>query len=450
MFLALFLAASPASWVPVRWTSNDPATLDLFDQTPVNCLLVEPGQWSMPFAAAAAARKISVLGVVHPGPNALDQARQAASLGLSAVVLEGDFPASVAKALGDSKIPYVELCSRNKMRFDPGQPIAGTNQGIWPGVDTGKGGEAKSAPSGTPWIDTNTGFLRFVRALTPAPVWIGNLPPSNTVIGVDRYLQSIGDAAMSGAHWIVALDGDLNRRLLSRDPRALNQWKSIADCLRFYEDHAEWRSWQPRSDLALVEDASSGALLSGSILDMIAVKHTPVRPIPPVKLSNDALKGLTMAADVNPSALTAPQRQALVAFTRAGGTLLNAPPGWKFVLPKDNQITLDASSLQQLDEIWKELNSLTGRKNLGARLFNVSTMISNLIEAPAGSPVVLHLVNYSDYAVDSITVHVSGHFTHARLLTPGAKPIALAPYDVEEGTAVDIEKMDTVAAIELE
>ncbi len=450
MFLALFLAVSPSSWVPVRWTSSDPVTLDLLNETPVNCLLVERAQWSKPFAVAAAARKISVLGVVHPGPSALDQARQAAALGLSAVVLEGDFPAAIATALGDSKIPYVELCSRNKMRFDPGQAIAGTDQGIWPGVDTGKGGEAKSAPSGTPWIDTNTGFLRFVHALTPSPVWIGNLPPSNAVVGVDRYLQAIGDAAMSGAHWIVALDGDLNQRLLARDPRALNQWKSIADCLQFYEDHAEWRAWQPRSDLALVEDAASGALLSGSILDMIAVKHTPVRPIPPAKLSGDSLKGLTMAADVNPSALTPAQRQALAAFTRAGGTLLNAPAGWKFVLPKDNQITLDASSLQQLDEIWKELNSLTGRKNLGARLFNVSTMISNLIEAPGGSPVVLHLVNYSDYAVDSITVHVSGHFTHAVLFTPGAKPVALAPYDVEEGTAVDIDKMNTVAALELQ
>src|SRR5579863_4848212 len=142
MFLALFLAVSPSSWVPVRWTSSDPVTLDLLNQTPVNCLLLERAQWSKPFAAAASARKISVLGVVHPGPSALDQARQAAALALSAVVLEGDFPAAIDKALGDSKVPYVELCSRNKMRFDPGQAIAGTNQGIWPGVDTGKGGEA--------------------------------------------------------------------------------------------------------------------------------------------------------------------------------------------------------------------------------------------------------------------------------------------------------------------
>ncbi len=451
MFLAaLLLSSTPSAWVPARWASGDPASLDLLRPTPLNCLLVEHPKWSKPFAAAAARRGVVVLGVVHPGASALDQAREAVRLGLSGVVLEGDFPESVPRALADSKILSVELSPRVKMRFDSSQPIVGTDQGIWPGVEVQTNGQAKSAPSGAPWIDTNTGFLRFVHALTNSTIWIGNLPPPNTVIRTDRYLQTIGDAAMSGARWIVALDDEFNQRLLAHDPRALNQWKQIGQYLQFYEDHNEWRNWQPRSDLGIVEGVSSGALLSGGILDMIAVKHTPVRPLPPSRVSPDSMKGLTMAADVDPSSLTPAQRDALQSFARAGGTLLNAPPGWKFVLPKDGAIVLDASSLQQLDEIWKELNSLTGRQNLGARLFNVSTMISNLVEAPSGKPVLLHLVNYSDYPVDSITIHVLGTFQHVRLLMPGQKPIDLKPYAVDDGTGVDIDKMDSVAALELE
>ncbi len=450
MFLALLLAATPSAWVPARWASSDPASLSLLQPTPVNCLLVERQKWSKPFAEAASARGVTVLGVVRPGPAAVDEARTAVKLGLAGVVLEGDFPDSVARVLADSKITCVELTPRSKMRFDRAQAITGSYQGIWPGVEVETNGQAKSAPSGAPWIDTNTGFLRFVRALTAGPIWIGNTPPANTVIPADRYLQTIGDAEMSGARWVVALDDDFTSRLLAHEPRALNQWKLIGETLQFYEDHNEWRTWEPRSDLGIVEDASSGALLSGGILDMIAVKHTPVRALPPSRVSPDSMKGLTMAADVDPASLTPRQRDALQAFVRAGGTLLNAPPGWKFVLPKDGGITLDASSLEQLDEIWKELNSLTGRKNLGVRLFNVSTMISNLIEAPGGKPVVLHLVNYSDYPVDSITVHVSGAFTKARLLMPGQKPLDLKPYPVEDGVGIDIDKMDSVAAIELE
>lgn len=450
MFLAILLAVSPAAWVPARWASNDPKSLDLVRPTPINCLLVERPNWSKSFASAAASAGVTVLGIVRQPTSAVDQAREAVHLGLAGVVLEGDFPDSVARSLDDSRIPFVQLAPRSKMRIESGDHVSGTYQGVWPGVEVQKDGETKSAPSGAPWIDTNTGFLRFVRALTNGPVWIANSPPPNTVVTPARYVQTIGDAAMSGARWVVSLDDDFNRRLLAGDAQALAGWKQIAGALRFYEEHGAWRTWQPRSDLGVVEDASSGALLSGGILDMIAVKHTPVRPLPPARLSPASLQGLTMAADVDPGSLSDAQKTALQAFTRGGGTLLNAPPGWKFVLPKDGGITLDASSLQQLDEIWKELNSLTGRKNLGARLFNVSTMISNLVEAPAGKPVLLHLVNYSDYPVESITVHVAGRFTRAQLLAPGAAPVELKPYPVDEGTGIDIDRINNVAALLVE
>ena len=40
---------------------------------------------------------------------------------------------------------------------------------------------------------------------------------------------------------------------------------------------------------------------------------------------------------------------------------------------------------------------MIGRGNLGARLFNVSSMLSNLLVSPMGKQILVHLVNYSNY-----------------------------------------------------
>jgi hypothetical protein len=370
---------------------------------------------------------------------------------MTGVVLEGDFDPKVRTALGDSKIVTIELPSRSRMRLgDQTAAVIGSSQGVWPGIQIDAGGETKAAPSGAPWIDTNTGFLRFVRAYTTKPVWIANAPPPKMVIPVQRYLQAIADAEIAGAHWVVDLDGDFNRRLLAGDAKALADWARIGAELKFYQSHKDWRVFGPHSDLALVEDVESGALLSGGVLDMIAVKHTPVRPVPNQKLSGEAMKDATLAVDVDPSLLDASQKEVLKNFTRGGGTLLSGPPGWKFPMPKDGEITLAKDDFAKLDEIWKEVNGMTGRKNLGARLFNVSSMLSNLLESPDGKQLILHLVNYTDFPIESITAHVLGTFKHARLFAPDGTAKDLAVYPVEEGTGVDIEKVDVVATVVLD
>ena len=451
MLVAFLLMAAAPDWVPARWQSSDPKSLELIAQTPINCLLVERSNWAAAFNNRAADRGIATLGIVRPASDAVEQARQAVSLGMTGVVLEGDFDPKVRTALGDSKIVTVELPSRSKMRLgDQAAPVIGTYQGVWPGVEIEDGGAAKSAPSGAPWIDTNTGFLRFVRAYTSKPIWIANSPPQKMVIPVQRYLQAIADAEIAGAHWVLALDDDFNRRLLEADPKALADWNRVGAELKFYQSHKDWRALRPHSDLALVEDVGSGALLSGGVLDMIAVKHTPVRPVPNPKLSDEAMKDAKLAVDVDPAALDPAQKETLKNFTRGGGTLLSGPPGWKFPMPKDGEITLGKDDFAKLDEIWKEVNGMTGRKNLGARLFNVSSMLSNLLESPDGKQLILHLVNYTDFPVESITAHVLGTFKHAHLLAPDGTSKELPVYAVEEGTGVDIDKVDVVATVVLD
>jgi hypothetical protein len=88
MLPALLLALSLADWVPARWTSDDPKSLELLAETPINCLLAEHAPAA--FAAEAKQRGIAVLAVVRPGGDLAEAAKHAVKLGLDGIVLEGD------------------------------------------------------------------------------------------------------------------------------------------------------------------------------------------------------------------------------------------------------------------------------------------------------------------------------------------------------------------------
>jgi len=61
----------------------------------------------------------------------------------------------------------------------------------------------------------------------------------------------------------------------------------------------------------------------------------------------------------------------------------------------------------------------------------------------------LHLVNYSDYPVENVTVHILGKYGGATLYRPGQAPVKIAGYEVEDGTGIDIDQMGALAAIVL-
>ena len=93
---------------------------------------------------------------------------------------------------------------------------------------------------------------------------------------------------------------------------------------------------------------------------------------------------------------------------------------------------------------------MIGRRNMGVRLFNVSSMLSNFLAAPGGTTAVVHLVNYSDYPVDNVAVYYLGEYKHATLIAPGAADRALEVYKTEEGWGVDVERVGVCATIRLE
>ena len=53
----------------------------------------------------------------------------------------------------------IELTLRSKMNLNSPSPVIGTYQGVWAGIQVTDAGASKAGPSGSAWIDTNTGFL---------------------------------------------------------------------------------------------------------------------------------------------------------------------------------------------------------------------------------------------------------------------------------------------------
>jgi hypothetical protein len=351
---------------------------------------------------------------------------------------------------GEEGLPAIHLTARTRMALDSTDPIIGTTQGVWPGIAAEEEGTHKAGPTSSVWIDTNSGFLRAVRAWGTATVWIANTPPEKTVITTARYLEAIADAAIIGARWVVTLDSDTAARLARREEAALGTWKRMGDLLSYFESHPEWRAMREAGQLAIVQDPAKGGLLSGGILDMIATKHTPVRPVPRERLTPQALAGATMAVNIDGDSLTPEQKEVLRGFTRGGGMLLNGPSGWKDPAPVGGAITLEKPELERLGDMWRDVNGMIGRRNLGVRLFNVASMLSNYVSAPDGKSAVVQLVNYADYPVDSVTLHYLADLPHATLITPEGAEKKLAPYKTEDGWGVDIDRVVTCAAIRLE
>ena len=443
----------PAAWVPVRWPWADTRSLELLAGTPINCLLLKAPTPEL--VAAAQARGVVALGVVTPGGEAGEMERARAAK-VDGIVLEGEFPEGTAASISarvsaaNSAAAVIELTSRSRLPLGSTARVIGTYQGVWPGIVVEEGGARKAGPTSSIWIDTNGGFLRAVRAWGSATLWIANQPPPKTAVAATRYLQAIADAGISGARWVVALDDDLAGRLAAREEAAMETWKRIAGMLAYFEQHPEWRVMPAGGQFALLQDPGKGGLVSGGMLDMIAVQHTPVRPIPRQRLSAEALAGVTMAVNLDPSALTPEQKEILSAFTRGGGTLLTGPPGWKDPAAAAGSITLEKAELQRLDGIWHDVNAMIGHRNMGVRLFNVSSMLSNFLAAPGGKTAIVHLVNYSDYPVEDVAVHYLGEYHRATLLTPGSADKQLEVYKTEEGWGVDVARVGVCATIRLE
>lgn len=435
MLLAFLLVAGMADWVPAHWFSHDPKSLNLVKDSGINCLLLGRGDIDPRFLDLARAAGIATVAVVRPG-EPLPAGR------VDAIALEGEFDTPAG-----ATVPVIELPGRHKIRLDSTAPINGTSQGLWPGIVIEHGGKVNAGPTSSPWVDTNTGFLHFLRAAMKGSLWIGATPPARTVIPVERYAIAIADAEAAGARWIITLDEDLQQRLRAGDPAAIRDWRQICAYVQYFEGHQEWREYRQFSEMALMQDAASGGLLSAGLLDLMSAQHVAARAIEPRQLSEADLRRVRTVIDLAPAELSAEQQQALQKFAKSGGVLLSAPADWRFGADSPGSTGPSKQQVRNIQDIWEMLYNATARRNFGARTFNTSGILFNVLSGPGDRSLLVHLVNYTGYPGDSIRVHALGRWTKARLYAPGAKTRELAVYPVKDGTGVDLEKLDVVASV---
>ncbi|MBI3665343.1 MAG: hypothetical protein HY236_03825 [Acidobacteria bacterium] len=499
-------AAGAEGWVPTRWTGGpvevfhrsrnktlpadprlretvrqwySPATLELLEGTPINCLLVTWSAGADPatereqrrvvsnYVREAHKREIVVLGLVYPGAEAPAAGRSAAEAELDGLVMDGDFPAGerfgerVREALaGKGKAAVVFPITSLERLWREGQgPVLAVSDSLWPRVRVfSEGSSVTSGPSGDPWIDANGWRVRSLRARAGGrPVWLGHKPEKP---GPEEYLRAVADAALAGGRWIVSLDDELRAGLYQKQPEVLATWRRLAAYLNFFEEHAEWRRLSPRARLAIVlHGAGENSALSGEVLNLFSRRHMPYRIIDRRDLSRAALSGTETVVAVDLEPPTAAERQMLADFAAAGG-LVVAGPSWargaaatqaySVEMAGRGRMAIYSKAIPDPDTLSLDVLRLVGKEKLGLRLYNVSPILSDFASDSSGKRVLLGLLNYSEYPVESVTARISGEFRSARLYSPEAAVSDLPLEKTPQGVEIVIPQLSICAAVLLE
>ena len=490
---------TPDSWIPARWPGGplelqrrakakttpsdaaireaiaswyDPATLNLLEGSPVNCLLltwsagadreVEQSQQQLvkAYAAEAHRRGIAVLGVVYPGADSSQFVASAADARLDGLVLDGVFPGEftgqVSKALASANntAVVIPIATEAASIRTANQPVLAV-EGVSPSARNLSDMGIRGAPSSEPWIQSNVWLVRSFRLASAwRPVWIGYQPDGGTPAD---YARSVADAAVAGGRWIVALDDELRARLRRNDPAAVADWRRIGACLKFAEDHVEWRGFVPYGNLGVIVDtAAPDSEMADEYLKLVARRQVPYRPIARSELSAAVLAGFraVLATALDPP--SAAERKLLTAFAENGG-LVVAGPSWGSP-PKDESFVdmplgkgrVTVYKNPDPESVARDMRDLLSHREAGVTAFNVPSVITYASGSGDGKRLLVQLLNYSDSPSTAITIRVTGSFKTARLFTPDAAPAKMEMSPAEGQIDITIPKLSLWGGLLLE
>jgi hypothetical protein len=494
-------AGLPDKWIPARWSggplevarrSGDkaleirevreiiadwyrPATLDLLAGTPIDCLLLtfsvgadpalerEQQQLVRDYARRARERGIASLGLVYPGANAASVASAASEAELDGIVLEGNFPgapgfrAAVESILSaENKDAFVTAVASPALVRGGRAPVL-IAEGVPPGV--GEAGDTITAsPTSGMWIDSNLWLVRSLQlGHNRQPVWVSHR--SGDLNSRGAYLKSIADAAAAGGRWILELDDSYRGKLLRRDREAMEVWRSVAGYLKFFEDHADWRSYSPFGNLAYVVDPTGQNLaVAEECLNLLTRHQVPYRVFDRAGLRTESLAGLraVLAFDLAPP--TEVERKILAGFAAEGGLVL-VGPSWGSP-PKEQSYTVVSAGRGEIavykndypkpESLSRDLNDLLSTGELGLSVFKAPSVLSSASTSDGGRRVLLQLINYADLPSDSIRIWLSGKFSAARLYAPETDAVDVPMRHSGSRTEITIPLLAVYGALLLE
>jgi hypothetical protein len=232
-------------------------------------------------------------------------------------------------------------------------------------------------------------------------------------------------------------------------------WHSIGACLKFAEDHAEWRSFVPFGNLAIVLDtAAKDPEMADEYLKLVARRQVPYRLIVRSELSAASLAGFRAVLATELAPPSGAERKVLKAFAENGG-LVVAGPSWGD--PPKNEPFVDIPVGKGRATVYKDpdpelvardMRDLLSHKEAGFVPFNVPSVIT--YASSGGKRLLVQLLNYANSPATAITIRVSGNFKTARLFTPDAGPLNLDMKAADGQIDVTIPKLSLWGGVLLE
>jgi hypothetical protein len=377
----LTLAAIAAQCVPAHWFSPDPKSLDLLAETRISCLIVDRANWNPALVSEAHTKGLKVLATDASSPGA------------------------------DATVAF-----DTREHVHAGTGLVAIGQGVWPGLRTGD--DVVATPSAAPWVDTNLGYLRYLRSEVSDAIWVASRPPPGQAFPLRRYEQVMGDAALAGARWIIDIDEKMASSLVAGDPAARKDWSQLTRLAAFLRAIPDLGKLEPYSRLGVSVAPPTGGLVSGGVLDMIGAQHIPFHVV-------NTGKGMEQFFDFADNSIVKFPKTSL------GRTLVRA------------------EDVGSLEPVYRRVEVIVGRTNFGLRVFNGAGILSAPYSLPGGAVGIL-LVNYTSYPAENITLHVLGTWKKATLEAPGQPPKTLNIYSVKTATAVEIDSLDLAGFVRVE
>jgi hypothetical protein len=311
-----------------RW--HQPAALEILQDTPVDSLILswaaglpaDAEQWrtAAPLIAAAQRRNLSVIGWIEAAADHRQAMAAARSAGLAAVAMR-DFK-------GSADVPVIAWSERAGVPWDSAAPAVAITDNVWPGVNiTNGGGDANAGPTSLPWLDSNGWYIQMARARLRAPLWVAFDPPAKgAVVPAQSYVNAITDSEVAGGRWLISLDDDLRASLAGGAAPAIQSWKQIAAAARFFQEHAEWKSYRSLGLLGVISDFTGADFeLSGEILNLMARRDLIYRIIWKSQAAAQPFTGLKALVYADAAAPDPALRRKLTEFVQQGGLLVTGP-----------------------------------------------------------------------------------------------------------------------------
>ena len=437
---------------------HDPASLDILKNSPIDCLVLS---WAAglaedaiqqksaePLVAAARERNLAVVGWVENTADHQASIAAARSAGLTAVAIQN--------FKGRTDFPVIPWGDRAKMPWDAPGPILAVSDNVWPGVSM-PGNGSSAGPTGAPWVDSNGWFLQMARAHVSRPLWLMFDPPAKgRIFAAADYETAVCDAEIAGGRWAVSLDESVRAGLIAGNPAAREILDRIGGSIRFFDQHADWRTFRSLGVLGVISDFTGENYdMSGEILNLAARRNLQYRVIWKSEALAQPFTGLKALMYADKEAPEAPLRKKMMAFAEQGGLLIAGPKWGPEGAPADpgfdtqfavrtygkGRLAVAKDELTDAFQVAADAQLLVSHANDLVKVYNAASVGCTLV---IGSPdtkreLVQVLAFATGWSSGARTVWVSKKYRGAaRLWSIGsAQPMRIEPVPADEYVGVE-------------